>query len=89
MYVQSYLHNACRFFFPSRKIKFFLLVLFIFSCLPDDIERRTDERTNVHEQKTEKWVFERRLIVCIKDRRKKPRARERERERVRINAEKR
>jgi aminoglycoside phosphotransferase len=41
-------------------------------CVDDSI-RRTNERTHIHEQKTEKCVFERRLIVCIKDRRKKDR----------------
>jgi hypothetical protein len=59
---------------------------FIFSYVvgDGDIRRRTNERTHIHEQKTEKCVFERRLIVCIKDRRKKTRAREREK---RANAE--
>jgi hypothetical protein len=78
MYLKS-IYIRIQFLFPEQKNKIVPSLFFskcnkfyFLICVDvDDIRRRTNERTHIHEQKTEKCVFERRLIVCIKDRRKK------------------
>ena len=87
IYTSNLYTHAHRFFSLSRKIKSFLFskcYKFYFLICVDDIIRQTNVQIHIHEQKTEKCVFERRLIVYIKDRRKK----ERERERRGANAKK-